>query len=112
MSTNKEDPIISRYESARELVLGPRTEHVYGTGLAKTGSLGHPPDRDVKLVTDRLPRKVKRHFLECELVTADNLIREYVDHLCDEQIEGYPEVDSNFRHKLIWLLERLQEEVL
>jgi hypothetical protein len=64
------------------------------------------------LLAGQLPRKVKCHFLESELATANDLIREYIDHLCGEQIEGYPEMDSNFRHKLIWLLERLQEEVL
>ncbi len=46
-----------------------------------------------------LPLKsVKRHFLESELETADDLIMEY---------DEYPT-----RQKLIWLLERLQESVL
>ena len=50
------------------------------------------------LCCSTMPRKVKRHFLECELVTADDLIMEY---------DEYPT-----RQKLIWLLERLQESVL
>ena len=54
---------------------------------------------------------VKRHFLESELKTADDLIQEYVEYADDVQ-DGIEEVDSRTRHKLIWLLERLQESVL
>ena len=75
-----------------------------------TDLLGSPPPRDAELLTERLPRKVKRHFLESELKTADDLIQEYVE---------YNDVQMNYeggcptsRLKLIWLLERLQEEVL
>ena len=68
--------------------------------------VGSPPTRDAKLLTDRLPRKVKRHFLECELKTATDLIVEY------NMEYAYSSDDSAVRQKLIWLLERLQEEVL
>jgi hypothetical protein len=54
---------------------------------------------------------VKRHFLESELKTADDLIQEYVEYADDVQ-DGIEEVDSRTRQKLIWLLERLQEEIL
>ncbi|KKK65861.1 hypothetical protein LCGC14_2969860, partial [marine sediment metagenome] len=57
----------------------------YGGEKMKAGS---PPPRNAKSVTDRLPRKVKRHFLESELKTANDLAREYVDsvseHTCEE----------------------------
>ena len=91
MSTEREDPIISRYESARELVFGPRTEHVNGAGLAK---------------------EVKRRFLESELKTANELIYEYVEYAKGITEYRSPEENSANRQKLIWLLERLQEEVL
>ena len=74
-------------------------------------NVGDPPTGEVKLLMDRLPRKVKRHFLESELKTADDLVQEYVEYADDIQ-GGIEEVDSRTRQKLIWLLERLQESVL
>ncbi len=71
------------------------------------GVVGSPPAGEVKLLTDRLPRKVKHHFLESELKTADDLIEEYI-----EERDAIALVGTGIRQKLIWLLERLQEEVL
>ncbi len=63
-------------------------------------------------ITVPLKKYVKRHFLESELKTADDLIAEYTEYAEarseEESASGY----SATRHKLIWLLERLQEEVL
>ena len=73
--------------------------------------VGPPPNKKAETLLDQLPRKVKRHFLESELKTADDLIQEYVEYADDIQ-GGIEEVDSRTRQKLIWLLERLQEEVL
>ena len=56
-------------------------------------------------------RPVKRHFLECELKTADDLIEEYKEY-AEAQMDGSDGADSAIRLKLIWLLERLQESVL
>ena len=54
----------------------------------------------------RSAKSVKRHFLESELKTADDLIVEYMEY-------GTGDMDHSLsRQKLIWLLERLQEEVL
>jgi hypothetical protein len=39
------------------------------------------------------------------------LVQEY-GRFADDVQDGIEEVDSRTRHKLIWLLERLQEEVL
>jgi hypothetical protein len=75
------------------------------------GGDSHNPPEDSRTVLDRMPRKVKRHFLESELKTADDLIQEYVEYADDVQ-DGIEEVDSRTRQKLIWLLERLQEEIL
>ncbi|KKM18325.1 hypothetical protein LCGC14_1666770 [marine sediment metagenome] len=64
----------------------------------------------LKEIKVKVPWKVKRHFLESELKTADDLIQEYVEYN-DVQMNyegGYP----TSRLKLIWLLEGLQEEVL
>ena len=69
--------------------------------------VGNPPPKGAKSVTDRLPRKVKRHFLESELATADDLIEEYI-----EGRDAIALVGTGIRQKLIWLLERLQESVL
>ena len=81
--------------------------------------VGNPPPKGAKSVTDRLPRKVKRHFLESELATVDDLVREYADlvteHTCEECGHGMDVVEDSTplnRQKLIWLLERLQESVL
>jgi len=74
------------------------------------GVVGSPPAGEVKLLMDRLPRKVKRHFLESELKTANDLIDEFWEH-SGLQLENEG-MDSFARHKLIWLLERLQESVL
>ena len=61
-------------------------------------------------------KAVKHHFLESELVRADNLIQdygEYVDDQFDEEAPyGAAARVNAARQKLIWLLERLQEEVL
>ena len=64
-------------------------------------------------------KKVKRHFLESELATADDLAREYVDsvseHTCEECGSSVDVIEDSTplnRQKLIWLLERLQESVL
>ncbi|KKM95487.1 hypothetical protein LCGC14_1187620 [marine sediment metagenome] len=64
-------------------------------------------------------KKVKRHFLESELATADDLVRDYADtvieHTCEECGSSVDVVEDDTplnRQKLIWLLERLQEEVL
>ena len=58
----------------------------------------------------RYVETVKRHFLECELKTADDLIKEYREFSgLQVECEGG---DSAARQKLIWLLERLQESVL
>ena len=72
--------------------------------------VGNPPPKGAKSVTDRLPRKVKRHFLECELKTADGLISDYVEYV--EEMDICDVGASATRQKLIWLLERLQESVL
>jgi len=56
----------------------------------------------------RYVETVKRHFLECELKTADDLIDEYVWYVRDGREAG----DADAYQKLIWLLERLQESVL
>ncbi len=53
---------------------------------------------------------VKRHFLESELATADDLISEY--NSCAMAAAMRESGDSAKRQKLIWLLERLQESVL
>ena len=55
-------------------------------------------------------KAVKRHFLESELKTADDLIHEYAEYAGD--VQATYDSDPATRHKLIWLLERLQEEVL
>ncbi len=61
---------------------------------------------DSRAVMARLPQTVKRHFLESELKTADDLIVEYMDY-------GTGDMEhSASRLKLVWLLERLQESVL
>ena len=80
--------------------------------------IGEPPD-NTESVLDRLPRKGKRHVLESELSTAEDLAREYVDsvseHTCEECGSGADVVEDDTplnRQKLIWLLERLQEEIL
>lgn len=73
---------------------------------------GGPPPSNAKLLTDRLPRKVKRHFLESELKTANELIYEYVEYAKGVTEWYSPEEVSANRQKLIWLLERLQESVL
>jgi len=52
---------------------------VEAIGLPKGG-----PPKDAKLLPDRLPRKVKRHFLGSELKTADDLSAEYVRNLLPE----------------------------
>ena len=63
-------------------------------------------------------KMVKRHFLECELKTADDLIQEYIEYAGAQQEGNEPLQlnqecrDAATRQKLIWLLERLQEEVL
>ena len=54
---------------------------------------------------------VKRHFLECELKTADDLIGEYVEY-GSMDVDGSRQEVVAIRLKLIWLLERLQEEIL
>ena len=59
---------------------------------------------------------VKRHFLESELKTADDLVQEYGEYV-DDQFDsetpyGAETRVSAARQKLIWLLERLQESVL
>jgi len=90
MSQTKDigDPIVRRYEEAREIIFGPRTNAPL-TGM------------------DRIHEaNVKRHFLESELKTADDLIVEYMEHGTGDMNH------SASRQKLIWLLERLQEEVL
>ena len=62
--------------------------------------------------------KVKRHFLESELKTADTLIGEYMEYAYTLPDGNSPLqlsqecMDSATRQKLIWLLERLQESVL
>ena len=81
------------YKKLREAVFGPRTVAPI-TGMNRMHEAN-----------------VKRHFLESELKTADDLIQEYVEYADDVQ-DGIEEVDSRTRHKLIWLLERLQESVL
>ena len=88
-------------EALRDAILGPRI-HAPITGL----------DRPHEAT-------VKRHFLESELVTADDLAREYVDavsrHTCEECGSDVDVVEDDTplnRQKLIWLLERLQEEIL
>ena len=64
----------------------------------------------LKEIKVKVPWKVKRHFLESELKTADDLIEEYETYARLQMREGGG--DSATRQKLIWLLERLQEEVL
>ena len=73
----------------------------------------------LKEIKVKAPWKVKRHFLESELATADDLVREYTDlvseHTCEECGHGVDVVEESTplnRQKLIWLLERLQESVL
>ena len=58
----------------------------------------------------RYVETVKRHFLECELKTADGLISDYVEYV--EEMDICDAGASATRQKLIWLLERLQESVL
>ena len=53
---------------------------------------------------------IKRHFLESELKTADDLIEEYETYARIQMREEAGHAAS--RLKLVWLLERLQEEVL
>jgi len=65
---------------------------------------------DLRLASCAPLKFVKRNFLECELKTADDLIEEYRE-FSGPRIEREGG-DSVARHKLIWLLERLQEEVL
>ena len=84
-----------------------------------TWPIGPPPNKKAKTLTDRLPRKVKHHFLECELKTANDLVREYAalvsEHTCEEcdsDMDVVEEDTPQNRQKLIWLLERLQESVL
>ena len=62
----------------------------------------------LKEIKVKVPWKVKHHFLECELKTADDLIDEYVRCFLDGPEGG----EATSRQKLIWLLERLQESVL
>ena len=63
-------------------------------------------------------KEVKRHFLASELKTTDDLIQEYVEYAYTLPDGNSPLqlsqecMDSATRQKLIWLLERLQEEVL
>ena len=61
-------------------------------------------------ITAPLQRYVKHHFLESELKTADDLIEEYETYARVQMREESGHAAT--RLKLIWLLERLQEEVL
>ena len=80
-------------EALRDAILGPRVN-------APITGLDRPHEANVK-----------RHFLECELKTADDLIQEYKEY-AEAQLDGSDGADSAIRLKLIWLLERLQESVL
>ena len=79
-------------EALRDAILGPRVN-------APITGLDRPHEANVK-----------HHFLECELRTADDLIQEYKTYArMQMQVESG---DAATRQKLIWLLERLQEEML